>query len=50
MQSELLSISGQRTVPNVYVKGHHIGGSDAVAGALSDGRIVDLISGARQDL
>merc|ERR1712151_782246 len=28
IQSKLLDMSGQRTVPNVYVNGNHLGGND----------------------
>lgn len=50
MQQELLAITGQRTVPNIFIKGHHVGGSDAIAGALSDGRATDLLAGPHQEL
>lgn len=28
LQSALLEISGQKTVPNVYINGNHLGGAD----------------------
>lgn len=28
LQAELLGLSGQRTVPNIYISGHHVGGCD----------------------
>ena len=34
IQAELLAMSGQRTVPNVYVKGSHLGGCDDTLSAV----------------
>lgn len=50
LQNALLELTGQRTVPNVFVKGQHIGGSDAVAAALASGHITDLLSAAEKEL
>lgn len=47
MQAELLAITGQRTVPNIFVKGHHVGGSDALASAIANGRLAELVAGDR---
>jgi glutaredoxin len=41
---ELMEMTGQRTFPNVFVKGEHIGGSSDVADGLSDGTIQDKLS------
>jgi glutaredoxin len=43
MQDALQTISGQRTIPNVFIKGHHVGGSDKVMAGLADGRINELM-------
>lgn len=32
LQAALLEISGQRTVPNVFIKGKHIGGNSELQG------------------
>jgi glutaredoxin-related protein len=37
IQSALQDITGQRTVPNVFVKGKHIGGNDATQAAIKNG-------------
>ena len=39
IQDALLELSGQKTVPNVYIKGEHIGGNDACQGAAKDGSL-----------
>jgi len=49
-QNALYELTGQRTVPNVFVKGQHIGGSDAVAAALANGRITEILSEADKEL
>lgn len=45
LQAALLEVSGQRTVPNVYINGQHIGGCDDTLKAHSDGKLLPLISG-----
>ncbi|KAJ1422809.1 thioredoxin-like protein [Ochromonadaceae sp. CCMP2298] len=37
IQSALQDITGQRTVPNVFVSGKHIGGNDATQAAIKNG-------------
>ncbi|KAI1299995.1 thioredoxin reductase [Mortierella claussenii] len=44
IQQELKTISGQSTVPNVYVKGTHVGGSDATHDANDSGRLKELLN------
>ncbi|KAG0366537.1 glutaredoxin [Gamsiella multidivaricata] len=44
IQQGLKQISGQSTVPNVYVKGHHIGGSDNTQEAKDTGRLKELLN------
>ncbi|KAF9947452.1 thioredoxin reductase, partial [Modicella reniformis] len=45
IQNSLKEISGQPTVPNVYVKGHHVGGSDATTAAKQSGELQKLLNG-----
>mmetsp|Transcript_25598 Transcript_25598/g.36074 ORF Transcript_25598/g.36074 Transcript_25598/m.36074 type:complete len:113 (+) Transcript_25598:159-497(+) len=44
IQGVLASISGQHTVPNVYIKGQHIGGNDNVQRAASSGKLKELLA------
>jgi len=44
IQDALLEISGQRTVPNVFVKGSHIGGNDDTQLAAKMGKIKKMLS------
>lgn len=37
IQAELLALTKQRTVPNVFVNGKHIGGNDDTQAALKNG-------------
>ncbi len=39
--------TGQKTFPNVYVNGHHLGGSDSVTTAHNDGRLAKLLKDSR---
>jgi len=39
IQEELLKTSGQKTVPNVFVRGKHIGGSDTTLDLLKEGKL-----------
>ncbi len=43
LQMALYDMTGQRTVPNVWVKGKHIGGADDTFKALADGSLEDLL-------
>ena len=43
IQHALLLMTGQKTVPNVFVKGIHIGGDDDTAKAFKNGTIKDLL-------
>ena len=43
IQAALLEISGQRTVPNVYAKGTHIGGNDDTQAAIKSGQLSELL-------
>ena len=44
MQQILLAMTGQRTVPNVFVRNQHIGGNDDVQQAYRDGSLQELLS------
>lgn len=43
MQDSLEQISGQRTVPNVYIKQKHIGGNSDVQSLASGGKLTNLL-------
>ncbi|KAM0558346.1 hypothetical protein ACHAPJ_005040 [Fusarium lateritium] len=46
LQDALEQISGQRTVPNVYIKQKHIGGNSDVQSLKSAGKLANLIKEA----
>jgi glutaredoxin 3 len=46
IQSELLAMTGQRTVPNIFIGGDHVGGSDDLMDLYNSGRLSELIGGA----
>ncbi|PHH92936.1 hypothetical protein CDD83_3426 [Cordyceps sp. RAO-2017] len=46
LQDALEEISGQRTVPNVYIKGKHIGGNSDLQGLASAGKLKDVLKQA----
>lgn len=43
IQNYLADKTGQRTVPNIFIKGQHIGGSDDLTKANSSGKVKTLI-------
>ncbi|CAN6238803.1 unnamed protein product [Urochloa humidicola] len=43
IQSVLLDLVGRHTVPQVFVNGQHIGGSDDTVNALSNGQLEKLL-------
>ncbi|XP_067931180.1 thioredoxin reductase 1, cytoplasmic-like [Watersipora subatra] len=43
IQHALHELSGQKTVPNVYIKGKHIGGSDDVTALHRDNKLLPLL-------
>ena len=43
IQQELYSLSGQRTVPNVFVRGQHLGGNDDTQRAFRSGQLTKLL-------
>ncbi|XP_071478717.1 thioredoxin reductase 1, cytoplasmic-like [Diadema antillarum] len=44
LQAALQELSGQKTVPNVFIKGTHLGGCDNTFKAKSDGKLARLLS------
>ncbi|XP_073293462.1 glutaredoxin-C3-like isoform X1 [Primulina huaijiensis] len=46
IQDVLLDLVGRRTVPQVFVNGKHIGGSDDLQAAVRSGKLQNLLSGA----
>lgn len=43
IQDELLEMTGQRTVPNVFIKGAHLGGNDDCQAAAKSGKITEML-------
>ena len=43
LQAALLEYTGQRTVPNVFVNGEHIGGNDDTHRAAASGKLAELL-------
>ena len=43
IQGAVLDISGQRTVPNVFIKGKHLGGNDDTQNAVRTGKLQDML-------
>ena len=43
VQAALLDISGQRTVPNVFIKGKHLGGNDDTQAAARSGKLAKML-------
>ena len=46
IQAALQEMSGQRTVPNVYINGAHLGGCDDVHAAASNGKLKQMCDAA----
>ncbi|XP_010555955.1 PREDICTED: glutaredoxin-C2 [Tarenaya hassleriana] len=46
IQSALAEWTGQRTVPNVFIGGNHIGGCDTTKGLHKKGKLVPLLTEA----
>ena len=46
MQDALQQISGQRTVPNIFIGQKHIGGNSELQGLDKAGKLVDLLKNA----
>lgn len=43
IQSTLLSMTGQRTVPNIFIKQQHLGGCDDLHAAHSNGSLAEKL-------
>ncbi|XP_022751884.1 glutaredoxin-like [Durio zibethinus] len=46
IQAALAQWTGQRTVPNVFIGGKHIGGCDATTAMHKDGKLIPLLTEA----
>ncbi|KAJ7974600.1 Glutaredoxin family protein [Quillaja saponaria] len=46
IQSALAEWTGQRTVPNVFIGGNHIGGCDTTTALHKEGKLVPLLTAA----
>jgi glutaredoxin 3 len=44
IQGALLDITGQRTVPNVFVNGRHLGGNDSLQAAKKSGELQRMLA------
>jgi glutaredoxin 3 len=43
LQDELLALTGQYTVPNIFINGQHIGGYDDLSASLATGQLVKIL-------
>jgi len=43
VQAELLQVTGQRTVPNIFIQGQHIGGNSQLQSLNSSGKLEDTL-------
>jgi glutaredoxin 3 len=46
MQEELAKLTGQKTVPNIFIGGVHVGGNDALVHAKEKGKLQKLFESA----
>jgi glutaredoxin 3 len=44
IQDALKELTGQRSVPNVFIKGKHLGGNDDTQKANKDGSLLKLLA------
>ena len=44
IQDTLLAMTGQRTVPNTFINGKHVGGNDNVQSANKSGKLKELLA------
>ncbi|KAJ2631996.1 thioredoxin reductase, partial [Coemansia sp. RSA 1694] len=47
IQAHLQQLTKQRTVPNIFANGHHVGGCDATLDKLASGKFQQLLSGKK---
>ncbi|KAI8325408.1 glutaredoxin 1 [Martensiomyces pterosporus] len=50
IQSYLFELTKQRTVPNIFVNSHHVGGCDDTLAAISSGKLDQLLKGEKRKL
>lgn len=43
VQSDLADLTGQRSVPNIFIKGNHVGGCDKVHQLHTEGKLMSMI-------
>jgi glutaredoxin len=43
LQHALLQMSGQKSVPNIFIKGTHIGGNSDIQAAAKDGKLKEML-------
>ena len=44
-KAEMMARSGRRTVPQIFIDGHHVGGSDDLRAAEASGELDRLLAG-----
>ena len=44
IQAALLDLTGQKTVPNVFINGQHLGGCDSTVAAKESGKLQAMLS------
>jgi glutaredoxin 3 len=44
IQAALLALTGQRTVPSIFINQQHVGGNDSVQSAYRSGKLQDLLN------
>ena len=44
IQADLAELTGQRTVPSVWIKGTHLGGNDDTQKAAASGKLAELLA------
>ncbi|XP_059490881.1 thioredoxin reductase 1, cytoplasmic-like [Neocloeon triangulifer] len=49
IQEALIAKTNQKTVPNVFVNGHHVGGCDATVIASKEGKLKELLEGGPKE-
>ena len=47
IQAALLELTGQTTVPNVFIKGRHLGGNDKTQEAAKSGKLQEMLQSER---
>jgi len=50
IQNELLQLTGQRTVPSIFINGKHLGGNSDAVEALQSGKLIQLLAEAGVDV